>query len=828
VEPALREEQQRVLAYCERARAVRAAAIGKAVLHVGLRILSRYDALKSEQAQLDYDDLVLATAALFSRTSAAWVLFKLDGGIDHILVDEAQDTNPLQWRIIAALAEEFFSGKGARAQTRTIFTVGDEKQSIYRFQGADPAIFGRMEEQFEEKIEAAGAKLHTPLLDLTRRSVAPILKVVDQVFADPVLAKGLTSAGTPPHHAVARDGQGGLVELWPTEKPIEAEMPVPWDVPLDFVHPQSPRTRLSAKIADVIAGWLKTGERLPSLDRAVRPGDVMVLVRRRDAFVDELIRALKLRHIPVAGSDRLRLTEHIAIMDLMALGSFAIMPEDDYALACVLKSPLFGMSEEDLFSFAHTRGGTLFEALAQTPIAATLRPLIARAGRTSPFAFYTECLGALGMRTKLVARLGGDAEDPIDEFLRLALDYERLHPPLLQGFLHWLGAGEAEVKRDMDQGRDEVRVMTVHGAKGLEANIVFLPDTCSMPHRAHRPGFLNIEVPGGAHPVPLWCERPKEDPAPAAKARADEREAAEGEHLRLLYVALTRARDRLYICGHEGRNPLPPTSWHALCAAALANIGTQTITACGEEGWRLEVSQIKPPDGRPSTEEAARTTPTLPAHFAVPAAPELAQDRPLSPSRLGIEEPSATKPTPLLEARETLTRFERGRLIHRLLQFLPDQPANARADLAAKFLGQSRHQLSPAAQLEIAAAVVRVMNEPAFAPLFAPGSRAEVPLVGRVALGGTRRSVFGIVDRLAVTKDTVLLIDYKTDRQPPSGADAVPLAYRRQLALYRALLAALYPRHTIHCALLWTEIPALMTLSEAELSTTFAQLAGSP
>jgi ATP-dependent helicase/nuclease subunit A len=827
LEPALRTEQQRVLSYCAQVRAVRAASIGKATLSIGLRVLTRYDTPKAEQAQLDYDDLVLATAALFSRTSAAWVLFKLDGGIDHILVDEAQDTNPLQWRIIAALAEEFFAGKGARERTRTIFAVGDEKQSIYRFQGADPAIFERMGTHFADKLDAMGAELHTPLMNLTRRSTRPILRVVDEIFSDPMLAKGLTSAGTPPHHALARDGQGGLVELWPTEKPIDSEAPVPWNVPLDFVHPQSPRARLAAKIATVIADWLKTGERLAAHDRAITPGDIMILVRRRDSFVDELIRALKLRHIPVAGSDRLKLTEHLAVMDLMALGAFAIMPEDDYALACLLKSPCFGVSEEVLFALAHGRKGILLDALRQTPMAETMDRIVTLGAQATPFSFYTECLGALGLRKKLVGRLGSDAEDPIDEFLRLALDYERLHPPRLQGFLHWLGAGEAEVKRDMDQGRDEVRVMTVHGAKGLEANIVFLPDTCAMPHQVHRPGFLNLAVPGTSRTAPLWCERSSEDPNAAAAARALEREAAESEHLRLLYVALTRARDRLYICGHEGKRGRLPTSWHALCEAALAKIGTQVTTACGEEGWRLDVPQTAAPDGRAANAQRDVRELGLPAHFLTSAPPEAPPGRPLSPSRLGNNEAAEHAPSPL-GGDDALARFQRGRLIHKLLQFLPDRPASAWADLARKFLSQSRHKISDAAQADIADSVLRVMSDPVFAPLFAAGSRAEVPLAGRLALGGASRSIFGIVDRLTITRDRVLIIDYKTDRKPPPEIAAVPVAYRRQLAVYRALLGTLYPGHTVSCALLWTETPALMPFTASDLDATFAGLLASP
>jgi ATP-dependent helicase/nuclease subunit A len=826
----LRAEQARVLAYLARLKAVRAGAIAKAALSIGLRVIERYDSLKAEGAALDYDDLVLRTAQLFTRSSATWVLYKLDGGIDHILVDEAQDTNALQWRIITALADEFFAGEGARPRTRTVFAVGDEKQSIYRFQGSDPAIFERMQNYFEDKLEAAGAKLHTPLMNLTRRSAKPVLGFVDAVFADPELAARLSSVGTPPAHAAYRTAQAGLVELWPTEKPVAAEEPLPWDVPLDYLHPESPRARLARKIATVIAGWLEKGERLISQDRPITPGDIMILVRRRDAFVDEVIRALKRRQIPVAGSDRLSLTEHLAVMDLMALGQFAIMPADDLALACVLKSPVFALSEEALFTLAHGRAGTLYAALNASAdpklraIADSLCAFITLAHRATPFGFYTESLGARGLRSALVARLGADAQDPIDEFLRLALDYERLHPPSLQGFLHWLSEGQAEVKRDMDQGRDEVRVMTVHGAKGLESNILFLPDCCSMPHLTQRPGFFELAVTGAARTVPFWSARASDDPEPAAAARMAERIAAEGEHLRLLYVALTRARDRLYICGHETKQGLDAASWHALCARAMEKIGVRTMTAGGEEGFRIESAQTGLPDKRPSPQAGAAAAGARPAWFDHAPKSEPAPGHLLSPSRLGDEGPAILSPLAGLDS----ARFQRGRLIHRLLQFLPDRAPDARAKAAARFLAQSRHGLSPGAQHEIAEAALRVLADPGFALLFGPASRAEVPLAGHIALGGATRPIFGVVDRLAIAPGDIAIIDYKTDRHPPDDPAAVPPGYRRQLAVYRALLARLYPGRAIHCALLWTETPALMTLPPAALDAVLAELAEAP
>jgi ATP-dependent helicase/nuclease subunit A len=810
IETTLRAEQTRVLSYVERHKAAIAAERARAALLIGGRILARYEALKRRRAALDYDDLIARSARLFSRSAASWVLYKLDNGIDHILVDEAQDTNPLQWRVIANLADEFFAGETARKGPRSIFAVGDEKQSIFRFQGADPAIFARMEEHFDEKLKGVGARLHSSPLNKSWRSTRPILKLVDAVFEDPALKSQLSSGMVPLTHYCTRDGQAGLVELWPTEKPQEAEKPVPWNVPLDYRGPKSPRARLARKIADLIGAWLEREELLPSQDRPIRPGDIMILVRRRDVFVEEVIRALKERRIPVAGSDRLALTAHIAVMDLMALARFVLLPEDDLALATLLRSPFFGFTEDALFAVAAGRAGPLFAALADHPAHARLEALIDLSQRETPFGFFSRLLGAEGGRRALVSRLGADAEDPIEEFLRVAFDYERLHAPTLQSFLTWLEAGKTEVKRDMDQRRDEVRVMTVHGAKGLESNIVILPDTCTLPHLKSRPEFLPVAG------IPLWSARASEDPAPLVAARAAVRIAEEAEHLRLLYVALTRARDRLYIGGYEDGKGRPPESWHALAETAMERLGA----APSEKSvYRVETEQTAPPDGGKQDRPGADAPSALPGWAATKAKPEPPARRSVSPSSLG-EDGLAAPPvlSPRTPDAGLVQRFARGRLIHRLLQSLPGLPADRREAAAARFLALPRHGLPRGEQAEMSQAVLRVLGEPGFAAVFAPGSRAEIPVVGEVPLKTGRVPVFGIIDRLAVTAREVLIVDYKTNRPPPASLQAVPPAYLRQMAAYGALLAQVYPGKPLRCALLWTESLTLMPLPPARLA----------
>lgn len=814
---ALGAEQARMKRLIEDLRAIDAAELAYAALMLGRRVLERYRAMKTARAALDFDDLIGATVALLERRDAAeWVLYKLDGGLDHILVDEAQDTNPGQWRVISALAQEFFSGKGARTLARTLFVVGDDKQSIYSFQGADPDAFFRMKEEFQARIEGAGRLWSYHIMGKSWRSAGPVLKLVDAVFPET-------------HHHLLRTDDAGLVEFWPTEKPDPATPPELWNLPVDYQSPQSPRARLAHKIAVTVAGWIKAGEILPSQGRAIRPGDVMILVRRRNGFVDEVIRELKEQKIAVAGSDRLSLTEHIAVMDLMVLMRFVLLPEDDLNLATLLKSPLFGFNDDDLFALLHGRTGSAMAALRAArndrarEAVERLQAFQAAGAGAAPYAFLSEALGPMGGRAQMVARLGNDASDPMDELLRLALDYEHHSAPSLQGFLSWLERGQAEVKRDMEHGRDEVRVMTVHGAKGLEANIVILPDTCTLPHGSARSGFFPIAAPDG-QVLPVWSQRAGDAPPCLQAARAAANAAAEHEHGRLLYVALTRARDRLYVCGYQGKSEIKAETWHARVGAAMENLaGIERLAqADGTEILRLtseqRVARIAGPAAAPVGEVE------LPAFARRAALPEPPPLRWLAPTALAEGEGEPPARSPLGGADQDRQRFLRGRLIHRLLETLPNLAPDARPAAARAFLALPIHDLSSDAQDEIAVTALRIMEEPRFAPLFSTTSRAEVPVAGMLNTPDGPVPLAGVVDRLAVTDTHVRVIDYKTNRPPPLTAEAVPRLYVRQMAAYRQVLRRIYPAHAVECALLWTEGPDLMLIPDAAMDAALGEL----
>lgn len=813
-EETLAREAARLIAARTRLKDASNAEATAALLCIAARLLDAYDAAKRATGALDYDDLIVRARDLLQSPGVApWILFKLDGGIDHVLIDEAQDTNPEQWEVAAAIAEDFFAGAGAREVLRTIFAVGDTKQSIFGFQRADPQAFVDMRDHFSRRAREAKMEFASVPLQLSYRSTRAVLAAVDAVFALPQAQDGVALDGVEIRHDSFRTGEAGLVELWPPMAPRAPQPRAAWAQAFAVEPGDSPRRRLAERIADEVARWIGEGEMLESQGRPIRAGDVMILVRRRNSLVEELVRAFKARDIPVAGVDRMVLAEQLAIMDLVALGRFLLLPGDDLTLATVLKGPLFGFDDDLLFALAQPRPGTLWAELRrranENPRFATaeaeLSRLRARADFAPPYELFAELLSAQGGRSRIVARLGSEAEDPLDEFLAACLAFERTHTPSLEGFLHWLEAGAQEIKRDLEEGsREEVRIMTVHGAKGLQAPIVFLPDTLQSPTRT--PALLWFDD------LVVWSPRADDDGALAAAARNAARKARDAEHRRLLYVAMTRARDRLYICGYLTNRSAPEGCWYKLIEPALRAIGQPATIDLGQgetgPGLRLVCPQERPAMPTSTPAVAADAT-ALPRWASEPAPREPSPAKPLVPSAPAEIEPAVRSPF----GADDGARFKRGRLIHRLLQSLPDLAPAKRPRAAAAFLARKVHGLLPAERNEIARETLAIFAKSDFTALFGPASRAEAPIVGRVG----ERVISGQVDRLCVLPDEVLIVDYKTNRPPPESPSRVPELYYTQMAAYRAALGRIYPGRKIRCALLWTVGPRLMELPQAAL-----------
>jgi ATP-dependent helicase/nuclease subunit A len=752
--------------------------------------LARYEAAKAARGWLDFDDLIVrATALLTDPRIAPWVLYRLDGAIDHVLVDEAQDTSPAQWRIIEALTAEFTAGEGARRAARSLFVVGDKKQSIYSFQGADVAGFDTVKDVFKARFAGADQALVERPLVYSFRSSEAVLQLVDRAFPGPLN----TALGGLFEHKPFHETMPGRVDLWPPVPKAEKPEPKDWFDPVDLPSDEDAPVVLARRIAEEIAAMLERGEQIHDHRsngfRPLRAGDVLVLVQRRKALFHEIIRACKALGLPIAGADRLKLVEELAVRDLLALLSFVNTPEDDLSLAVALRSPLFGWSEQRLFTLAQGRPGYLWERLRETGDAATLaviRDLLDRAEFLRPYELIDRILTRHGGRARLLGRLGEEAADAIDELVSQALAYERAEVPSLTGFLVWMQAGDVEAKRQAEGEGAMIRVMTVHGSKGLEAPLVILPETQD---RDLKEQDRLIPLQGG---VVAWSGRAEENPAALAATKAARKAAREAENLRLLYVALTRARSWLIVAG---AGECGPASWHGITAAALAGLPTLALPG---GGLRYQFGEWPAPEKTPQAALAAKAA--LPDWASRPAASGPVALRVFSPSRLGGEKLVVlAEPVEIDEIAPEEDRLERGSLLHLLLEHLPALPPQDWDALAAR-LGAGPPLLAEARA---------ILSDPGLAWIFAPGTLAEVPLSAPWN-GGV---LIGAADRLIVTPEVVTVVDFKSNAVVPASPGEIPEAYLRQLGAYAWTLAAVFPGRRIDTAILWTAQPQLMAVS---------------
>ena len=780
-------------------------------LMAGRDYAGAYAEAKRREGAVDFDDLIRATVELLRLPGIGeWVRYRLDQDIAHVLIDEAQDTNAEQWAIVRSLAEEFFAGTGARApRFRTLFTVGDYKQAIFGFQGTDPQYFAAMEQHFSRlardnlgEADAPADERGLPMaqLSLTHsfRSTRPVLEFVDAALAavpNPALGTDMAL------HASEVPGPG-VVELWPPETGAGAAEEGEEDWLDDATR------ALARRIARTIREWLDTGLMLESKGRPVRPEDVMILVKRRGELASLIVARLYAEGVPVAGIDRLRLNAPLAVQDLLAAVRFVLQPDDSLALAALLVSPLLGWTQEELLAAApRPEGMSLWRHMRDAGDARQepLRAMLARADLTTPYRFLEALLsGALDGRRRLLGRLGEEARDPIEELLSAALAFEDAGTPSLQAFLDWFDRGEVDIVRDPSQPLDAVRVMTAHGAKGLQAPVVILADALVDPARSPR-SLLQWQPDPAGPKLPLVRPRKDERSGVLAEvvAAADARELQ--EHWRLFYVAATRAEERLVIAGALGASATapPPDSWYAAAAAAMTALGVT-----GEAARTFTGTVPQAPVAVAERDGAAAQPPAqLPDWARRPAPAEARPPRPLAPSALGEDAVADPPPGPGMRA-----AAERGRLLHALFERVPAVAADGRRAAAERWLAGAGGVADPAVRAEIAVAACGVIDDPRFAAVFGADALAEAPIAAVVPGGAV---VAGTVDRLLVTDAAVQVIDFKTGRNAPASLADIPPYHVRQMAAYVAALRVIFPDRAVSAALLYTAAPALFDLPDA-------------
>lgn len=770
-----------------------------------LAFLSAYEAKKLDRGWLDFDDLILLARKLLTDPNVAqWVLFRLDGGIDHILVDEAQDTSPRQWQVIERLAQEFTAGQGARPDaTRTIFVVGDLKQSIYSFQGADPKAFDAMRRHFETQLVGSGSKLFQRSLDYSFRSSRAVLGLVDATF-DQVNGRGV---GGKPTHLTFKEFLPGRVDLWPMIPSSDAPDERKWYDTTDKIASNDHRILLAHNIADEIATLIESGS-IPDNNgafRKIRPGDFLILVQKRSPLFHEIIRACKSRQLPIAGADRLKVGAELAVKDISALLSFLATQDDDLSLAAALRSPLFGWSESELFDLAHGRPeprlwGALLHRRSEFPKTyKMLFDLQNMADFLGPFELIERILTRYKGRDLLLARLGTEAEDGIDALISQAVSYERSETPSLTGFISWLESDEVEIKRQADGAGDRIRVMTTHGAKGLEAPIVILPDT------GKQKGKFRDQIVALDSGNLVWKSAAGNQTTSEALAISQIKDAQEEERLRLLYVALTRAEKWLIVCG-SGEPDKSGSSWYDLVQAGMTSAGATKVDLSNGPILRLEhgIWQNQTDPYVPQASPEPQNCP-LWANSAAPL--PVKKPSTLSPSELGGPKtlPGETGP----DEAAGRAAIEKGTQIHLLLEHLPAHPRSAWDSISMRLLKSL--DTAPETIAQTKAEAFAVLEDPALAHIFGPDTLAEVVVSANISDLNDAR-IHGAIDRLVILPDRVLCVDFKSNAIVPQVPGDVPTGLLRQMAAYWQVLARIYPEKAVDVAILWTQNASLMQL----------------
>tara|TARA_Y100000588_G_scaffold175835_1_gene189902 strand:+ start:1654 stop:5070 length:3417 start_codon:yes stop_codon:yes gene_type:complete len=814
--PSLRTEQSRILEFTVKIKRAKIVQCTSALLNLTKTILQQFSQEKTRQNYLDYDDLIIKSGTVLTKVDvSSWVLYKVDRGIDHLLIDEAQDTSLDQWEIVRALTSEFFVGEGVEQRPRTIFAVGDYKQSIYSFQRAHPESFTKMRDYFRGRANSASAPWADISLEVSFRSTSPILESVDLVFeqAFATLFESSNEKPLPFKHFCWRDQAPGLVELWPILKPSKDPKVTTRPLPTHVSAKRSSRTTLAQLIASKINGILFNSSCTHS--DSFQPEDIMVLVRRRGPFVFDLLKALKNLKIPVTGLDRMALTDNIAVMDLVSLGHFLLNPADDLSLAEVLKSPLCNLDDKDLFDLAHNRDGSIWDSLRN--LGATnsqfektrclLEDLLKKAKHFTPSELYADLLLTRGYKKYFVSRIGVECIDPMNEFLNKSIEYESKNSPSLEGFIHWFENSDSTSTRELTQNSNKaVKILTVHGAKGLESPIVFLPETVQK-SRANNPLFWPPEAP-----LPIWIPNASlQDPLTKEWILERRKREAE-EYNRLLYVAMTRAKDQLYICGWSETSNVASDCWHNTVHKTFEKVGQETNVSIPDDEKKNRILRIL----RLANFRPEKSTVSQPRHSFAKTTPLPAW---INSSLKKPNQPLRDQGASIFRTSYSFlnTKHPNEELVAQLVNSLHHIAESKREQAANKLLSRLSHEHSRESLNFIKDWALKILGTEHLSFLFQSNTRGCLAISGPVKYRERTSLAHQTIDRLVDSGDSLLLVSFLVSNNSHSNRLGPPVAFLRNIAVRASLAKLAFPKKDVTSAILWTDEQKLQHLSETML-----------
>lgn len=758
--------QSAILETDQALKALRLIQASKYLFILASQLITTYEEYKNKLGYIDYDDLIYLTQRLLGNSEyKEWILYKLDGGIEHILIDEAQDTSPAQWRIIEAIMQEFYSGNET-SQNRTIFVVGDEKQSIYSFQGADIKAFNNMKTYLAKQMSDSRRSFEIVELAYGYRSTTAIIDFVHKVF-------NKLSDRFPTHANIKcfRSNHPGKVEIWPLIT-SEEKTNLFWPV---FTKNQqiSPSQELANNIAAYIKAEIASGKILPSTGKPISAGDFMILIRRRNNATTEIITALQDQGLEVAGIDRLIIADSLVAKDLISLAKFVLQPLDNLNLATLLKSPFIGINDDELQTLIlsdkkqsiwhnlHTsKWGEIYKKLEQ------FKQLYLTYSLQD---FFHIILNILGYRKQLLDFNGEESLDIINEFLELTNSFAKEISNNLQEFVLWFEHNPTEIKRNIEKN-NKIRIMTIHGAKGLQAGVVILADTTSTPINQN-------SITWTPDHLALWGASSLNTNNYLSAIKIYNQSTDYEEYLRLLYVAMTRAEDHLIVTGYSNKKDAPKNSWYQIIMDNMVEVGySETEYPFLRSPALIYHNHGKTPIAKPEAKNAIISLPPPPV---------------ISDPIIKHTEVRMTKGANPLKSNEGLLF---GSIFHKVMEdMIRSQDFTlARNHPMLRLLPQRQQSF-------ISNKIKTLIEKPDFKDLLGLEIHNEISL----GLKESNNMRIGRIDLMAIDKRQITIIDYKTDKK--SNLNEVPTEYIEQLAFYKKAISQIYPQHKVITKILWLE-----------------------